>query len=157
VSLQTKAVYTASERHYTSAGGGVQVPRAGIYVWQKEEPQEIDTRIGKDNAVLRELYRSVGKKRELSNTVKLSVFKSIYVLFLTCGHESWVMTERVLTQVQAPKLGFLRRVQGVTKGRTEVELRPVQETSLAPPYLSCEIHSALNIEPLLLTERIHLR
>jgi len=207
VSLQTKAVYAASERHYTAAGEDVQVPRAGIYVWLKAEPQEIDARIGKDNAVLRVLYRSVVTKRELSSTVKLSVFKSIYVLFLTRGHESWVMTERILPQMQAPKLGFLRRVQGVTKGRTEVELRPVQETSLAPPYLnlsyfgikcptlrkklatllrlfggaqwfgvqgivpsryavgvtlrdklrSCEIHSALNIEPLLLTERIHLR
>jgi len=29
--------------------------------------QEIDTRIGEANAVLRELYRSVGTKRELSN------------------------------------------------------------------------------------------
>ena len=100
------------------------------------EPQEIDTRIGKDNAVLRELYRSVVTKRELSNTIKLSVFKSIYVLILTCGHESWGMTERILIQVQAPNLGFLRRVHAVTKGHTKDELRPVQETSLAPPYLN---------------------
>jgi len=41
----------------------------------------------------------------------------------------------MLTPVQAPKMGFLRRVHGVTKGRTEVRLRPVQERSLAPPYL----------------------
>ena len=27
-----KAVYAASDRHYTAAGGDVQVPRAGIYV-----------------------------------------------------------------------------------------------------------------------------
>jgi len=117
------------------------------------------------------------------------------------------MTERILTQVQAPKLGFLRRVHGVTKGRTEVRLRLGQETSLASPYLnlsycgikcpalkkklptllrlfggaqwfgvrgivppryapgmtlrykvrSCEIRSALNIEPLLLIERTQLR
>jgi len=46
------------------------------------------------------------------------------------------MIERILTQVQAPKLGFLRRVHGLTKGRTEVRLRPGQETSLALPYLS---------------------
>jgi len=129
-------VYAASERHHTAAGEDVQVPRAGIYVWRKAETQEIDTRIGKDNAVRRELYRSVVTKRELSNTVKLSVFKSIFVPILTCGHESWIMTERILTRVQAPKLGFLRRVHGVAKGRIEVGLRPVQETSLAPPYLN---------------------
>ena len=80
--------------------------------------QEIHTRIGKANVVLRELYCSVRTKRELSNTAKLSVFKSIFVPILTYGHESWVMTERILTQVQAPKLGVLRRVHGVTNGRS---------------------------------------
>jgi len=200
------ATYAGSERHYTAAGGDVQVSRAGIYVWRKTEPQEIDIRIGNDNAVLRQLYRSVDTKRELSSTLKLSVFKSIFVLILTCGHEAWVMTERI-TRVQTPKLGFLRRVHGVTKGRTEVGLLQVQETSLAIPCLnlsffgmkclalkkkacdivatfcsvqwfglrgiapslripsatlsdkvrSCEIRSALNVEPLLLIERIQLR
>ena len=38
------------------------------------------------NAVLRELYRSVAPKRQLSNTAKLSVFKSIFVPILTYGH-----------------------------------------------------------------------
>jgi len=42
--------------------------------------KEIDTQTGKVNPVLRELYRSVVTKRELSNTVKLSVFKSVFVL-----------------------------------------------------------------------------
>jgi len=88
------------------------------------EGQEIDTRIGKADAVLLELYRCVATKQELSNVVKLSVFKSIFVLILTYGHESWVTTERILTQVQAPKIGFLRRIHGVTKGCTWVRLRP---------------------------------
>jgi len=46
------------------------------------------------------------------------------------------MAERILTQVQAPKMGFLRRVHGVTKGHTEVRLHPGQETNLASPYLN---------------------
>ena len=29
------------------------------------------------------------------------------------GHESWVMTERVRSQVQASEMGFLRRIEGV--------------------------------------------
>ena len=62
---------------------------------------EIDTPFGKANAVLRELYRSVVTKWELSNTAKLSVFKLVFVPILTYGHESWVMTERILFQVQA--------------------------------------------------------
>ena len=39
--------------------------------------KEIDTRIGKANAVLREFYCSVVAKRELSKTAMLSVFKSV--------------------------------------------------------------------------------
>jgi len=77
--------------------------------------RRMDTRIGEANAVLRELYCSVGTRRELSNTTKLSVFKSIFVAILTYGHESWIMTERILSQVQAPEIGFLRRVHGVTQ------------------------------------------
>jgi len=93
-----KAVFSASERQYTAAGGDVQVPRGGIYVWRKA--RKIDTRIGKANAVLRELYRSVVTKGELSNAAKLSVFKSIFVPILTNGHEPWVMTERILPVTQ---------------------------------------------------------
>jgi len=73
-----------------------------------------------------ELYRSVTTNRELSNTAKLSVFKSIFVPILTYGHESRIMTEIILSQVQAPKIGLLRRVHGVTKGRTQVRLRKKQ-------------------------------
>jgi len=56
-----KPVYAASERHYSAVGGDVQVPKGGIYVWRKLERQEVDTRIGKAKADLRELYRSVHK------------------------------------------------------------------------------------------------
>jgi len=40
------------------------------------------------NAVLRELYCSVVTKRELSNSAKLSILKSVFVPILTYGHES---------------------------------------------------------------------
>ena len=35
--LKPKAVYAASEQHYTAAGGEVQVPRDGIYKRRKME------------------------------------------------------------------------------------------------------------------------
>jgi len=78
--------------------------------------EEIDTRVGKANAVLREFYCSVVRKLELLNTTKLSLFKSVFVPILNYGHGSWVKTERILTQVQAPKMFFFRRVHGVTEG-----------------------------------------
>jgi len=65
--------------------------------------EEIYIRIGKANAVLHELYLSVVTNRELSNIAKLSVFESVCVPILTYGHESWLMTERILSQAQASK------------------------------------------------------
>jgi len=53
-----------------------------VFTCDGRRSQEVDTRIGKANAVLRELYRSVVTKRELLNTAKLSVFKSIFVPIL---------------------------------------------------------------------------
>ena len=66
------------------------------------------TEIAKANAVLRELYRSVVTKREVPNTAKLSVFKSVFVPIFTYDPESWVMTEIILSQGQAAEMGFLK-------------------------------------------------
>ena len=33
-------------------------------------------------------------KRELSWKAKLSIYQSIYIPTLTCGHELWIVTER---------------------------------------------------------------
>ena len=53
-------------------------------------------------------------KRELSKKAKLSIVKAVFVPILTYGHESWGMTKRVRSQVQASKMRFLRRIEGVT-------------------------------------------
>jgi len=44
-------------------------------------------------------FIAVATKREFSHTAELSVFKSVFVPILTYGHESWVMTERILSQL----------------------------------------------------------
>jgi len=49
---------------------------AVVFTSDGRQDKEVDTRIDKADAVLRELYRSVVTKRELSNIVKLSVFKT---------------------------------------------------------------------------------
>ena len=95
----------------------------------------LDTRIGKASAVIRALHYSVVMKRELSKKAKLSIFKAGFVPIFTYGHESWVMTERVRSQVQASEIKFLRRIEGVT---------------LFNKVRSSEIRKSLNIEPLLL-------
>ena len=107
------------------------------------QDEELDTRIGKASAVMRALHYSVIMKRELSKKAKLSIFKAVFVPILTYGHESWVMTERMRSQVQASEMRFLRRIEGVT---------------LFNKVRSSEIRKSLNIEPLLLRiERSQLR
>ena len=67
---------------------------------------ELDTRIDKDSAVMQALHYSVVIKRELLNKAKHSIFKIIFVPILIYGHESWVMTERVRSQVKASEMRF---------------------------------------------------
>jgi len=47
-------------------------------------------------------------KRELSKKAKLLVFGTVFVPILTYGHESWGMTDRIQSQVQASEIKFLR-------------------------------------------------
>ena len=93
---------------------------------------------------MRALHYSVVMKRELSKKAKLSVFKAVFVLILIYGHESWVMTERMRSQLQASEMRFLKRIEGVT---------------LFNKVRSSEIRKSLiKIEPLLLRiERSQLR
>ena len=82
-------------------------------------------------------------KRELSKKAKLSIFKTIFVPIFTYGRESWVMTERVRSRVQAFEMRFLRRIKGIT---------------LYNKVRSSGIRKSLNIDMLLLRIEIpHLR
>ena len=109
----------------------------------RRQNEELDTRIGKASAVMRALHYSVVMKRELSKKAKLSIFKAVFVPILTCGHESWEMTDRVRSQVQASDLRFLQKIEEVT---------------LFSKVHSSEIRKSLNFEQLLLRiERSHLR
>ncbi len=105
--------------------------------------REIDRRIRAASAVIRTLNWSVVVKRELSWKVKLSVYRSTYILTLTYGHELWVMTERTRSRIQAAKISFLFRVAGL---------------SLKDRVRGSDIPKELRVEPLLLrTERSQLR
>ena len=80
----------------------------------RRQDEELDTGMGKANAVMRALHYSVIMKREFSKKVKLSIFKAIFVSILTYGHKSWLMTDRVRSQLQASKMRFLQKIEGVT-------------------------------------------
>ena len=80
----------------------------------ERQDKELDTQLGKANAVMRGLHYSVVMKTILPKKVKLSVFKTVFVPILTYGHKSWVITERVRSQMQASEMRFLERIEGVT-------------------------------------------
>ena len=115
-----KGVYAASERQCTVACGD----------------------LGDGGKHLKYLgwYCSVLTKWELSNIAKLTVFKLAFVPILSCGHESWVMIEKMLSRVQVAETRFLRRVHGVVL-RDKVHI--------------CEIRKDLNVEPLLRIEILY--
>ena len=106
-------------------------------VMEDKAMNELDTRIGKDCAVIRALHYSVVIKRELSKKAKLSIFKTAFVPNLTYAHESWVITERVRSQVQASEMNFLQRIEGVT---------------LFNKVHSSEFQKSLDIDPLHFSE-----
>ena len=79
----------------------------------------------------------------MKKKAKLSIFKTVFVPILTYGHESWVMTKRVRSQVQASEMRFLQRIEGVT---------------LFNKVHSSEMQRSLDIQPLLFQiERSQLR
>ena len=83
-------------------------------------------------------------EREISNTAKLSAFQSAFLPILPYWPGSWLMTERMLSQVQTGELGLLRYiVHGIT---------PCEK------MCNLEIRKALNVEPpLSRIERSYLR
>jgi len=109
------------------------------------EIDEIHTQIFKANAVLRELYLYVVRKREFSNTAKLSVFKSVFMPILTYAHESWVMAERAQSQVRTAEIGCLQRVHDGTRRDTSRQSAQLWN------------RKALNVEPLIRIETPYLR
>ena len=62
---------------------------------------------------MRVLHYLVVMKQELSKKAKFSISKTVCVRILTHGHEPWVMTERMRSQVQASEMRFLRRIEEV--------------------------------------------
>ena len=53
----------------------------------ERQNEALDTQIGKASAVMQALHYSVVMERELSKKAKLSIFKAIFVLILTYGHD----------------------------------------------------------------------
>lgn len=78
--------------------------------------------------------RSFLNKREVSERTKTVVYKSCYRPIMTYGCESWALTTKHESRLQAQEMRYLRRVVGKTR-RDRVRNQTIRES--------------LNVEPLL--------
>ena len=75
---------------------------------------EIDHRITKFSNNLRMLYPLL-KDRYISRRVKTLIYSSILKPILMYGHESWALTTKTKSQLQAAEMRVLRLIKGVTR------------------------------------------
>ena len=108
-----------------------------VFTSDRKRNKQIDTRIEKQTEY-HGCFTIPWSQNESFLTPQSFVFKSVFVPILTYGHESWIMSEIILSEVQAAEMGFLRRNHGAT---------------LCDKVRSCEIHNAVNVEPLLRIQR----
>jgi len=129
-----KAVYAANHRQCTAAGGEVPVPCGGIQelrkAWQGDWRTDCQSKLSSAWAV------------SLCGAAKLPVSKSAFVPILTYSNECWVMTERILSQVQVAEMEFLRWLHSATF-RDKVRRCEMRKTLSAEALLRAEIPATL--------------
>lgn len=100
---------------------------------QGHHETEINKRIEKANKVYHAMNKGFISKKEITKQTKMNVFKAIYRPILTYGCETWVLTQRQKSKVQAAEMRYLRRVKGVTRQdrirndmiREELKIQPL--------------------------------
>lgn len=102
---------------------------------QGKQETDITERIEKSNKLYHAMNKNFISKREVTQKTKLSVYKTIFRPTLTYGSESWVLTKRMKSKLEAVEMKYLRKVKGVTLRdrvrsatiREELEVIPVTE------------------------------
>lgn len=76
---------------------------------------EINNRVEKTLKLFFAMQNVFINKKEISKKTKINIFKTIYRPILTFGCESWVLSQRQKSKIQAIEMKYLRRVREVTK------------------------------------------
>ncbi|KAF6215611.1 hypothetical protein GE061_010367 [Apolygus lucorum] len=98
----------------------------------------IDQEIGDRIAATGRLYHGINRgfigKREVSKPTKMVVFKTIYTPTLTHSSESWALSSKHRSRLQAVEMRYLRKVEGKTRRdrvrnqtiRSSLDVQPLQ-------------------------------
>ena len=73
---------------------------------------EINPRISSGLRLVQAVKIEFIDKAEISKKFKMTIFKNTYVPILTCGDETWALTEKHLNSLQAMEMRYLRKVEG---------------------------------------------
>lgn len=76
---------------------------------------EIGERIQSATKVYHGLSSAFLGRKEIGNKTKMAVHRTIFRPILTYGSESWVLSQRDKSKIQAIDMKFLRKIKGVTK------------------------------------------
>ena len=97
---------------------------------------DIIERIGAASRLFNSIRQPFLNKKEVTKKTKLAVYKSTFVPTLTYGCESWTLTEKSKSKLQAMEMRFLRKADNKTRRDR------IRNTS---------IRKSLNVNPLLHT------
>jgi len=124
-----KAVFSASERQYTAAGGDVQVPRVGIYVWQKA--RRLIHGLSSAWALSLCGHKTGAFKRRKAVSFQIDLCSDPYLWSCILGND-----RKNINPGASTKDRIFEKSPRCDNGAYRDRLRPVQETSLASPCLN---------------------
>lgn len=93
-----------------------QIKYLGVTI-ERNGNQDIDVseRIRKTVNIYHAMRQTFIRKKEISQKTKMTVFRTIYRPILTYGSETWVLTKKNKSRLQAIEMKYLRGVKGITR------------------------------------------
>ena len=77
--------------------------------------KEVEARIGNATRMIRGMNETVLRRKELSRSTKLKVVNATVMPKLMYGCETWSLSKRQQSKVQATQMNILRRIKGVSR------------------------------------------
>ena len=91
-----------------------------------DQEAEINVRIENTLKLYFAMNKSFINKKEISRKTKINVFKAVYRPVLTYACESWILSKRQKSKIQATEMKYLRRTIGVTR-RNRIKNTQIRE------------------------------